>query len=383
MTRRISAVGLASFVVVAASGCFYVDPINQRPSIEIVAQSSDQVFHGDTVELHALISDPDSDNDVTLTWHAYLCDDATDKSTCDVDAFYTEDRQIASFGVPVNRSDAITQVKSIRVELDGVDAGGAVARPQQSLAIPITNRPPDVAMRKIGRNGYVVGTPVTIFAQYGDVDSLVDSLPDVTGTFEVFTPNVGATFTAPELTLDTTDPLHPVASVVLTSGSDASNLGEWQVRFTATDSSQSTTVQTETVELVPDRPPCLAVLQPTVPPIGVTVPVTEPTLFSVPIVVDDLDVYPPNPNDGVLGVTRFKWSIKPPGASARQAFGTGSSVELDPAAFTIGDVVELRVEVFDRVTEGSALGCPDGDATCSILSDQTCLQRQTWKVEIR
>jgi len=37
--------------------------------------------------------------------------------------------------------------------------------------------------------------------------------------------------------------------------------------------------------------------------------------------------------------------------------------------------------VFDR--QNAALPCPDADATCSITTPTSCLQRQTWHVVIR
>ena len=106
-------------------------------------------------------------------------------------------------------------------------------------------------------------------------------------------------------------------------------------------------------------------------------------MFQVPLVGDDLDAYPPIQGATQFGTTVFAWSILPPGATVRQtlAGATGNAIALDPAAFTPGDVVELRVEIFDR--HHTALPCDDSAATCSITASPSCLQRQTWRVEVR
>jgi hypothetical protein len=107
---------------------------------------------------------------------------------------------------------------------------------------------------------------------------------------------------------------------------------------------------------------------------------SEATLFQVLFVDDALDRFPTVANDPFLRPTRFEWSLKV-GAAARQLLGgaTGNSVGLDPASFTPGDIVELRVEVFDR--KATPITCSDDLASCSVLAN-TCVQRQTWHVEI-
>ena len=73
------------------------------------------------------------------------------------------------------------------------------------------------------------------------------------------------------------------------------------------------------------------------------------TLFSVPVVTDDLDAYPGSPNDPILGTTTFSWSLKAPNATGFASLGiVANSVVLDPAAYTVGDQLELRVDIADR-----------------------------------
>src|SRR5262249_11865403 len=127
-------------------------------------------------------------------------------------------------------------------------------------------------------------------------------------------------------------------------------VGQWTVQAVATDSSGVATPQTLPIEVTTDQPPCLATWQPAAPP------TTEPSrlaarpLFGVLFVATDFDPYPPVPNDSVFGTTTFAWSLLPPGASTREPLtsATGASTALDPASYQPGDVVELRVEIFDR-----------------------------------
>jgi hypothetical protein len=136
------------------------------------------------------------------------------------------------------------------------------------------------------------------------------------------------------------------------------------------------------VEIGSDQPPCLGTWAPAAPPPGETLPIATATLFQVLVVDDDLDPYPAMPSDPVLGTTTFAWSLLPPGAQARQPIGSASSasVALDPASYQPGDVVELRVEIFDRAH--ASLPCADGDPTCS-LGANACNQRLTWRVEMQ
>ena len=99
------------------------------------------------------------------------------------------------------------------------------------------------------------------------------------------------------------------------------------------------------------------------------------------VVADDLDPFPSVP-DTVVGVTEFHWSIVPPGGSRTPLTSvTGSGVALDPASYIPGDIVELRVEIQDR--KHIAVNCPDPQLSCSVISDQTCTQRLTWRVEMQ
>jgi hypothetical protein len=186
------------------------------------------------------------------------------------------------------------------------------------------------------------------------------------------------------LAQDPADPAHLQFGKVFTPP----GLGDWDIQVTAKDPQHSDAMPHQAVEhlslhVVPDHAPCLAQWDPaatTVP--NTTIPMSDPTLFQVLVVADDLDPFPSVPNDPILGTTEFHWSIVPPGGTRQQLSGvTGAGVALDPGAYTPGDIVELRVEIQDR--NHTLVNCPAGDLTCSVISDPSCLQRLTWNVEVR
>jgi len=74
-------------------------------------------------------------------------------------------------------------------------------------------------------------------------------------------------------------------------------------------------------------------------------------------VIDDLDVYPPQPDDEVLGTTEFTWLVKAPGQPTHVLVPgrAATAFAVDPASYTPGDLLEVRVEIYDRMPE--AMNC--------------------------
>lgn len=371
--RSLAAAGLL------LTGCFYLAPINQRPAIGMHPLSSGVFHRGDPVTLEADYDDPEGQAG-TFDWHAFACaggdlSAARHGAGCEDAPFYTGTLATAELALPVTLANG-APVQAIRVLIEARDGRGALA---QGLEVyPVVDVPPTLELRKVSRQGYVVGTPVDLFARYGDAD---DGPGKVNLAWQVFTPNTQPAFTLADLAVppDDTDQAHATAGKTFTPR----GTGEWDVQVTASDPLGEATVEHVAITVAADRPPCLAQWQPIVPPDGATLPVTDPTVFQVPLVDDDLDVYPPAPGDPVLGTTAFAWSILPPGASARQPLvgATGNSIDFDPGAFTPGEIVELRVEIFDRAHP--ALPCTDDLPVCSVSAEPGCLQRQTWRVEVR
>lgn len=369
----------AVVAVVLASGCFYTDSINQRPSVEIEQLSSAQVFRGDLVNLDAATNDPDGD-DVSLIWHGYVCSDASPapdgtRPGCDPSPRFGGNEKLFSFDVPGYRQDGTTPVGAMFVTLDAVDSEGATAKPGQELIIPVGDAPPTVTLAAEQRGDNVVGIPVSIFGKIGDPD---DGPSVLAVTWTAFSPSGSETLA--------TDGSTPVdgnqLQVSTTLVPDV--VGQWTVQLAATDPSDATTMQTLSITIGDDQPPCLGTWTPAVPPPTDTLPISAATLFQVLVVDDDLDPYPAMPGDPMLGTTTFAWSLLPPGGSTRESIGSAStaSVALDPASYQPGDVVELRVEIFDRDPMHAPLPCADTDPTCSIGAN-ACNQRLTWRVEIQ
>ena len=372
---RIQIVGRYALLCLAVSGCFYVDPINQRPSLAIEQTSAGVVNRGDTVTLKAKTDDPE-DQFVYVHWRAQLC---SSEAQCDQVPFFElsgDETVEASFVVPNERAtDPAQPVEAIRVVLEGQDDLGATARPEQQLLIPIADLAPTLELRKDSRYGYVEKTWLNLYAKAGDPDDW----PDVPAlTWEVFTPTSQPEYMLLDLDVaeDPDDPTHAQLGKQFLPD----EVGEYEIRVTATDRLGASTVKSIMVSVVDDQPPCLRQLSPLVATAPAALPISEPTLFQVHVVTDDLDPYPAVA-DPVLGTPTFTWSLLAPGMAARQQLTgvTGNGVALDPASYQPGDILELRVEIADR----NHLTCEGDNPTCSVISDDTCLQRQTWRIEVR
>lgn len=368
-------------ICVLLTGCFYIDPIFPRPHYHIVAP--DMVTRGGLVTLTAQLVDTGSQAG-SFNWTVYTCAgfDHGMASHCDGTPFYSTpvsqpDDSASSVHVMVpatTMSGAMTQ--AIQITLDARSDRGAVALSDGSnQEFAVGDAPPVVRLDRQSHS-LAVGGPIDVIATYGDIDSALDQ---IALAWSVIAPGPARSYSLDDLPVaqDPSDPGHRRAGKRLTPDVE----GSWDVQVIARDPEGGSTMQQLTpFTVVADQPPCLAQWQPAVPPAGATLPISVPTVFQVPLVDDDLDPYPPITTVPQL---LFAWSILRPGETQRevQAGATGNALALDPAAFTPGDVVELRVEIFDR--RRTALPCDDAAATCSITSSDSCLQRQTWRVEIR
>ena len=354
------------------SGCFYVESFNQRPSVQIVT-GSDALHRGDPVTLMARADDPDG-QPVHFSWRLYLCTDAADFATCDRDPAFTGLEPQLDFVVPNTRANA-EPVESLLAVLEGTDDHGATAKPEDRVILPVGDAGPTVALREVSRYRFVEDTPIELYAAYGDPD---DDVANVSLAWEV-QPPVVVPYDLVDLGADVPDPDN--TKLLLDSRSLVpAAAGKWILKVTASDPLGASSTEDLEITVVPDHAPCLDSWSPIAPATEV-LPVSEPTLFQIPTVGDDLDRYPTIPNDDIYGTTRFAWSLKV-GTGPRQSLGvTANSVGFDPASYAPGTQVELRVEIFDR--NATAISCSDSDRTCSVISDPACIQRQTWHVEVR
>lgn len=361
--------------VFGTTGCFYADPVNQRPSIAIDGVG-EEIYRGDMVELTQTHDDPEG-HYIRFTWRAYACTDGEGGADCDQEPFYTEILDRAKFVVPLNREGGLP-VRNVRVVLEAKDELGATAKPMQELVIVALDRAPGL---EVGRKGSFIITPGRDVIVYATVSDFDDG-PVVVGApqWEVFAPvQVGTVLT--DITLDPEDMPDP-AIRTYAKLFKPTVVGDWEIRVTATDPLDKATTKSILMTVVPPPPPCIAQLAPIVPPGGAALPVSQPTLFRVPVVVDDLDFFPSQPGQEASQL-KFEWWFKGPGAPAHTevANATSSSFPFDPAGYAVGDIVEVRVQIYDR--ELTPVNCPITDATCSVISQPTCIQRQTWRVEVR
>jgi hypothetical protein len=367
-------------ICVLLTGCFYVDPILPRPRYHIVAP--DMVYRGGQVALTAQLIDTGSQAG-SFDWTVATCAsfDQGMASNCDA-PFYPapgprpdDSASTLLVMVPATTvSGAMTQ--AIQITLEARSDRGAVALSDGSnQQFAVGDAPPVVRLDRQSHS-LAVGGPIDVTATYSDIDSALDQ---IALEWAVIGPGPAGSYLLDDLPVaqDPGDPGHRKAGKRLTPNVE----GNWDVQVIARDQEGGSTMQQLTpFTVVADQPPCLAQWLPAVPPAGATLPISTQTLFQVPLVDDDLDPYPP-----ITAVPQllFAWSILRPGETQRevQVGATSNDFALDPAAYTPGDVVELRVEIYDR--RRTALPCDDAAATCSITSSDSCLQRQTWRVEIR
>jgi hypothetical protein len=373
--RAVAAAGLL------LTGCFYLDPIITRPGVTInrAAPPYDAAYRGNPFILTADFDNP-KPRQGRYDWLAFAChvSEVDGSEACDDSDFYSGTDAMAVFDVPVSTmAFPPTLVNRLKVKLQVHDDRGAVATAEEN--VPVGNGPPTVELGG-GKASIAVGVPLDLFIRYGDPDDLLDSLVFLPP--EVTPPRPGAPFMLEELAApaDPSDTTHVTVGRRLTPG----ETGTWSVMFRVRDPSGAvSSAQISPFLVTPDQPPCLEQWQPIAPPPGTALPIFEPTVFQVPLVRDELDAYPRISSARQFGTTRFVWSILRLGATAREVLSDANAnrIDVDPAAFILGERVEIRVEIFDR--HDTPLPCPDGAATCSITGSPDCLQRQTWRIEAR
>lgn len=364
-------------------GCFYIDPVNERPRIHAVVRKCavdtacditlSDLHRGDAVELVAQFDDPDGPaSAVSYDWLIVACDRGANQ--CDVDApMYRGNKATPAFTVPRTLASG-APVQLVRVELSLRDNLGALASAFPSFAIndgPGLELSGRVRGSVLTADGVSLGAPLELVATYRDAD---DDIANVQLDWAVYSPDGKAAFTLTDLGAPSS------AGTTQTTRKQllAFGLGAWSVRATASDQAGASTQRELKFTVAPDRAPCLAQWMPAVPPLDRALPITAPTRFSIPTVTDDLDPYPLL-GGAPYGTAAFGWSLRlGAGDFAPLAGTTGNSVELDPRNFAPGDVAELRVEVFDRAHP--EIGCDASEPTCGTAG---CLQRQTWRVEMR
>lgn len=345
----------------ALGGCFYLEDINHRPAIEIVRLTSTAVERGTSIALTASVYDPDA-QEVRLTWRAFACGSTTQE--CDGAPFFESSLVEVNVPAPL-RTEREEPVQHLRVTLAAVDSRGARALPEQALAVDVVNAAPRLAGPQAVGARHTVGLPLELRVQREDSD---DRAEDVQLTWKVYAPAGSAR--PPLRLLPSDEPTVERQELV------PDVAGAWTFEVTARDPAGGTVTVQSAVVVSEEAPPCLAALS---PPASEPLLLDQPRRLAVLAVQDDFDPFPAS----ATGAARFSWSLLAPSrGAARQPLtgASGSFVDLDPASLVPGEIVELRVEVADRVTR--TLPCGDGEARCSIQGN-SCAQRQTWRLEVR
>jgi hypothetical protein len=362
---RIGSVVAAALASVAASGCFYGDVINERPSAGIERIGAGIPFRGGSLQFRAVVVDPDRDP-TQPSWRFEACNAAdicaADETGSDVIFSVTVPAMVE--GMPTTR---------VVVTLEVEDIYGAIARPSQRLELDVDNNVPTAAIQKRGREidgKFPPDVPIVISARGADLDGDATTL-----TWELL----------PARNSVEADRTWQILPDPVSGGEERRLIpdvdGDWKVHITVADGVDTRTYE-ETIIVVPDQPPCLGALDPAPPPPGSTLVLDAPRRIAVLVVEDDLDIYPaPPPDDPYLGPAGLRWYVRAPGASSYTLVDTDvGGLELDPAHYDPGDRLDVRVEIDDRL--GRAVQCAENVATCSI-GQNACLQRQTWSVEVR
>jgi hypothetical protein len=361
-----------------AAGCFYTESINREPRANVQVSTPGPHYRGSQVTLSASKSD-DPDNDLqSVSWRARACNAA--HNACDPS--FDERAGLAVFEtygviVPARRADG-TAVEAILVEITAADTHGATHKDQ--VFVDVTNRQPTPMLQVQGfaapKGGYPLGTSVRVVADALDPDG-----DAATYTWRYY-PASGSQ--------DQNVGWERVEDDIYDLTGDVA--GEWMVEVEATDALGASAMARATVFLQQDGPPCIAATDP--PAQAEASYIVErgatPRRFAVLAVADDLDVYPPPSGqtaDGrpsPQGTARFRWSIATPytGNVLRPIRGHAlAGYTIDPGAYTPGDSLLLRVEIEDR--NAFEVSCGQEQPTCSIAGDSACLQRVTWRIDIR
>jgi hypothetical protein len=347
-------------------GCFYMDPINERPSADILQVNPELPFRGDEITVEPQVVDPDGDP-YDVEWRAYACTDAR----CDTSPYTSGLQTFFQFSAPT-KLDNGSPATRLHLQLSVTDSWGAEAMPVQRLDLPLADHEPEVDTPQTSgypfEGEYPVGTPVRINISATDEDdegALVFLDPP-----ELYAPD-GSLPEEGELVRIDDDDFDGQASWQLLT----TKAGQWDMRVTVEDPLEvSDDSGVFSIYVAPDKEPCIGVTDPAFPPPGATIVVDERRRFSVETVLDDRDFFPPPVGDhAFFGAASFRWFLD------GQPLGVdGNAVEIDPAQYVPGTQLELRVEVVDRID------APLCDAAMDACLDRdACYQRQTWTLEVR
>jgi hypothetical protein len=343
---------LALAVVSALTqGCFYTQVINAPPVAAIARlDPGTPVTPGPDRPLRVTASgsrDPDGDA-LTYVWRARV--GAGDAHIVGGDT--------PQLSLPVLTHDEIT------VSVEVIDVHGATS--SATITVPVGNRdpvfaPPVLTGSRNEESRFIFSLPVTITAAASDPDG-----DAISGYGFAVEPPPGAA-AGP----------HGVAVPPDGWRLEPDVAGDWQVTITASDAYGGSATQLVTVSVAADAAPYIASTRPAWSAASRVILLRSagPRRFEVVAVADDLDPYP------ATAGARFRWWVRLPGGPLAEVAGLDAAeLTVDPAELDAGDVLDVRVEVADRVAR--ALPCPAAQPACSLTANDR-YQRITWTVEVR
>ena len=357
-------------ILLAPAGCFYTSSINERPRAEIEKVTLGPHYPDEEIRFTAQkSSDTEDGGNIECTWSAHTC---LDDRCMDVEML--QEPEIITCTTEYDVVIPTRDHRPIKVALRVQDLDGAEFF--DSETIDVGNRPPDLVLPQPDYPGdadhSAVSIPIEVSIQVSDPDG--DD--PVAISWQLIKPRgAGADVE-----------LSPVDDSDLIRTFTPDTAGVWTVEVTADDSFEDGRVtQFATIPIMEDAPPCIAQTTPSIDPDQRVILQRDdpPRVFTVLRVKDELDPYPRASDADYLGDPEFSWQLASPdtGGDLVPVAGAASpDLTIDPAAYAPGDLIDLRVEVADRVER--TIPCDQADPTCSSSGD-TCYQRVTWGVEIR
>jgi hypothetical protein len=330
-------------------GCFYTDRVNSRPHAHMVVGPPNANV-GTTLILDASSSSDDEGDPLTYAWVIAEC---VTPSDC---------RPVASSTQPTWEY-TIQSHYPHAIQLLVADVSGAADRASDTIAPQDLTPTVTATVQGFGNpdGTFTLGRKLAVLATGSDPDG-GDKL---TYTFELTPP---ATSDPDKVDFGRLSPTgyELVPDVV----------GHWEVKVTVDDGWGMTASDRVPIDVVDDAPPVIAATTPDWSA-GQTVVLQAdgPRRFSVDTVTDDLDPYPypAGTPDHELGVAHFKWFL----GGVEIAGHDLPDFTLDPSAYAPGDVVDLRVEAYDRIAR--TWPC---DATVPVCPSASP-RRVSWQAEIR
>lgn len=341
---------------VACLGCF-TDPINRAPVVTSINADVLPVMRGKPASFTATAYDPDSDS-VTVSWAQ------------------------RSGGCPDLSQAPTPAVTKERFPVEGTETTGPFC-----VWAFATDRYGAVGMKN---HDFVPGNlpPVAMMAL---LSPKAASLYPLYTTFELSNESKDPEADSFTSEWDFDRPPGSMAQLLATGCSMAASHndvhcfkadvpGQYTVTLTVTTEDNQSSTDTKTYTVNMDTLPCIAMPDPRIdgtPPLDPT----QAQSFTVAMVIDDGDPYPPPPLTS--DVAHFNWffTVKDALVSVEHDYPT---LPIPTNQYHEGDVAKIRVEVHDRnrkAVDDAFFRC--GDAADLCAGDPlrpTCYQRVTWTV---